>query len=106
MSLVLILLKSTISYPFRFEKGNVFCLKIKCKIDLSDVPNLHKQELVKRSVGIAFKMIPCRFIFVAIGCLSSFPWLSLAFFRYSSNRYKYQTARIEVQIYFSLFICH
>ena len=80
MPLVLSLLKSTISYPFRSEKNNVFCLKIKCKADLCDVSNLHKQELVKRSVNIAFKMIACCFIFVALGCLSSFPWLCLAFF--------------------------
>ena len=106
MSLFLSLLKSAISYPFRSEKSNVFCVKIKCKVDFSDVRNLHKQELVKRSVSNAFKMIPCRFMFVAIDCLSSFPCLCLAFFRYSSNRYKYQTARIEIQIYFSLFICH
>ena len=106
MSLFLSLLNSTISYPFRSEKSNVFCIKIKCKVDFSDARNLHKQELVKRSVNIAFKMISCHFMFVAIGYLSSFPCLCLAFFRYSSNRYKYQTARIEIQIYFSLFIFH
>ena len=106
MSLFLSLLESAISYPFRSEKSNVFCVKIKCKVDFSDVRNLHKQELVKRNVNIAFKMIACRFMFVAIDWLSSFPFLCLAFFRYSSNRYKYQTARIEIQIYFSIFICH
>ena len=106
MSLFLSLLKSAISYPFRSEKSNVFCVKIKCKVDFCDVRNLHKQELVKRSVNIAFKIIPCRFMFVAIDCLPSFPCLCLVFFRYSSNSYKYQTARIEIQIYFSLFICH
>ena len=105
MSLFLSLLNSAISYPFKSEKSNVFCVKIKCKVDFSDIRNLHKQELVKRSANIAFKMIPCGFMFVAIDCLSSFPCLWLAFFRYSSNRYKYQTARIEIQIYFSLFIC-
>ena len=71
MSLFLSLLKSTISYPFRPEESNVFCVKIKCKVDFSDVRNLHKQELVKRSVSNAFKMIPCHFMFVAIDCLSS-----------------------------------
>ena len=106
MSLFLSLLKSAISYPFRSKKSNVFCGKIKCKVDFSEVRNLHKQELVKRRVNIAFKVIPGRFMFVAIDCLSSFPCLCLAFFRYSNNRYKYQTARIEIQIYFSLFICH